>query len=144
MSWLTPTISELQASLGSDEIDLLASKSVADGQKLVDQALARTVNLVRSSVRRSGVDMGPAGTIPVEAEEHAMELAACSLLRRLNIELKASRKDARADAIAWLAAVAKNEVQVVPYGADETMPGGQHPRIKPRLRTFGRGQEEGL
>ena len=144
MSWLTPTIDDLRGSLGADEIDTLSAKSVADGQDLIAQTLARTVNRVRSAVRRSGVVMGPAGTIPDEAEAYAMEIAATDLLRRLNIELKASRQAARDEALAWLKAVAKNEEQVVPYGADDTTPGGQSPRIKKRVRTFGRFQEEGI
>lgn len=144
MAWITPTIDDLRGSLGADELDLLAAKSVAESQDLIAQVLTRTVNRVRASVRRSGVAMGPYSMIPEEALEHAMELAASSLFRRLNVELKASRADARDEAIAWLEALAKNEVQVVPYGADETTRGGQSPRFKPRVRTFGRDQEEGI
>lgn len=144
MAWLTPTVADLRGSLGADEIDMLAQKSVAEGQDLVAQELARVANDVRSYVRRSGVTMGPAGTIPEEALQHAMELAATNMMRRLNVELKASRKDARAEAIAWLEKVAKNEVQVVPYGADEATRGGQLPRINARTRTFGRDYEEGI
>ena len=56
----------------------------------------------------------------------------------------ASRAAARTEALDWLKAVARNEEQVVPYGADEQIAGGQSPKINPRVRTFGRFQEEGI
>lgn len=144
MSWITPTIDDLRGSLGADEIDLLSAKSVAEGQDLIAQTLSRAVNRVRAAVRRSGVIMAPAGMIPDEALEHTMEIAASDLLRRLNIDLKAGRQSARDEAMAWLKAVSRNEEQVVPYGAEDTMPGGQSPKITPRTRTFGREYEEGI
>jgi hypothetical protein len=144
MSWLTPTIDDLRGSLGADEIDLLAAKSIAEGQEVVAQVLTRTVNRVRGAVRRSGVAMGPAGTIPDEALSCTMEIAATDLLRRLNIELKASRIDARKEAIAWLEAVAQNKEQVVPYGDDTNPTGGQTPRVTARTRTYGRDYEDGI
>ena len=144
MSWITPPKTDLLASIGSDEADLLAAKSVADGADVVLQEINRSIDRVRSAVRRSGVAMGPSGTIPQEALLTWADLAASSAFRRLNIELKASRAAARTEALDWLKAIAKNEEQVVPYGADEQITGGQSPKINPRVRTFGRFQEAGI
>lgn len=144
MAWKTPDAADLLASLGADEADLLNAKSVADGADVQKQVMQRTADLVRASVRRSGVAMGPDGTIPQEALQAWADIAAADCFRRLNIELKASRIESRKEAVSWLALAAENKVQVVPYGADEQTRGGQSPKVTPRLRTFGRDQEEGI
>ena len=144
MSWITPTITDLQASLGADEIDTLRTKSVADGQDVVAQILVRTVSLVRSAVRRSGCLMGPAGTIPEEALQPLCSIAAFDLLHRLNIEIKAARNTSADNAYKWMADLADGKAQVVGYGQDEQITGGVSPKINPRTRTFGREQEEGI
>lgn len=144
MAWLIPTALDLRASIGSDEADLLAAKSAADGQDVQGQQMARTVDLVRAAARRAGVAMGPPGTIPQEALQPWAEIAASDAFRRLNVEPKTTRETARKEAWEWLNKLAENKVHVVPYGFDEQMTGGQSPRINPRVRTFGRGNEDGI
>ena len=142
--WIIPTKNDVLAALGADELDMLAAKSVAEGQDVTQQQMDNARRRVLASVRRSGVPMGPAGTMPEEALDAWANLVASAAFDRLNIELKKSRRDARTEANAWLERVAKNEVQIVPYGADEQIAGGQSPKINRRLRTFGRFQEEGI
>ena len=144
MAWITPTKTDVYAAIGSDEADLLQAKSVVDGQDVLQQQMDNARRRVISAVRRSGVAMGPAGTMPEEALDSWANLAASSAFDRLNIELKKSRRDARTEAIAWLARVSRNEEQVVGYGSDEQISGGQSPKIIRRVRTFGRFQEEGI
>lgn len=144
MSWQTPTIDDLRASLGSSELDTLRTKSVAEGQDVVAQILARVVAMVRAAARRSGCLMGPAGTIPAEALQPLCNIAAFELLTRLNIELRPSRTTSRDAAMKWLEDLAAGKWQVVGYGQDETTVGGVSPHIHPRDRQFGRDYEQGL
>jgi len=142
--WLTPTTNDLLASIGSAEATLLATKSASDSQDVQAQIMARSVNTVRTAVRRSGCTMGPDGTIPQEALEAWAEIAVAALFRRLNVELKASRIESLKEARAQLQRFATNEDNVVGYGMDEQTAGGQHPHIHPRRRTFGREREDGI
>jgi phage gp36-like protein len=144
MSWLTPTIDDLRASLGADEIDILRQKSIADGQDVVSQVLARTVSLARASARASGCIMGPAGTIPEEALQPLCNIAAYDLLVRLNIELKASRRDSRDAASKFLENLAASRIQVLGYGEDESTTTGNTPIVNSITRTFGPTYSNGL
>jgi phage gp36-like protein len=142
--WITPTATDLLAAIGDDAIATLAAKGSDNTTDRMAQCMTNATNEVLSHVRRSGCVMGLAGMIPQEALTHWAFIAAANWYRLYDIEMAKPRKESVDAANAWLAKLAKNEVNVVGYGADETTRGGQQPSIRPRRRTFGPRHEDGI
>jgi phage gp36-like protein len=145
MSWTTPTALDLQASLSADELATVGSKSLAVDQDAAAQIVSRTVDLVRGYVRRSGVALGPAGSIPPELLAPAMDIAAVDFFLRLNLEVKQGRADRRRDAVQLLRDMADGKgVEVVGPEDDTVAQSVASPSILSKTRTTGRDYEHGI
>jgi phage gp36-like protein len=143
MSWQTPTTSDLLASLSRSELDDIGSKGADIDQDATAQILARTAEAVRGYVRRTGVTMGPAGTIPSELLAACTDIAAVDIFLRLGVGPAEGRTDRRRDALQLLRDMADGK-GVSPEGYGEADGGHPSPSFTDRTRTAGRDYEEGL
>lgn len=145
MSWTTPTELDLQASLSHDELVALQEKGVDTGQAPAAQIIARTVDLVRGYVRRAGVALGAAGTLPPELLAPAMDIAAVDWFLRLNLEVKQPRLDRRRDALSLLRDMAAGKgIQVSGPADDAVAAAAPSPSITSIARSRGRAYEDGI
>ena len=145
MSWHTPTLADLHGSLSADEIENLGAKGLGDSQDAAAQAIERSVLLVRGYVRRAGVALGAAGTIPPELLGPAMDIAARDFFLRLNLEIREERRDRARAASTILIDMAEGKgIQVL--GPDDDAVAAAHPlpSFTARTRTTGRDYEDGI
>jgi len=145
MSWSTPTLADLHGSLSADEVETLGAKGLGENQDAATQAISRAVDLVRGYVRRAGVTLDAAGTIPPELLGPAMDIAAVDFFLRLNLDVKDGRRDRRRDAMQILRDLADGKgIAVVAPDADTLAPGMPFPSILSIDRTTGRAYEDGI
>ena len=147
MSWLTPSASDLQAVLGQAQLDTFAKASPAldGGPDLITDTLAKVVAEVRGYLLPFTFDFGPDGTIPAECMRHAMVLAACMLMVRMNVELPKSKEEDRKAAVAYFLLVSKGEIRVAGNSiAANALKGAVLPSMQAKVRTFGRAYEDGI
>lgn len=92
----------------------------------VARVLAKTADLVRgyllASPRRPA--MGPGRTLPPALIGPAADYAAVSLIRRVPVEIRKERLDARAEAVELFKAVAAGGIAVEGHAADGETAGG--------------------
>ncbi len=144
MSWTTPTAADLIASLSEGERAKLAAAGVSADQDVDAQLIARTVALVRGYVRRSGVALDAAGTLPPELLAPAMDLCAVDALLRADLRPSEQRMQRRRDALDLLRAVADGTgIQVAGPDADPLATAHPAPSIEPIDRARGRAYEDG-
>jgi len=145
MSWLTPTVTDLLASLSHDELTNLREKGIELDQAPDAQLITRTVAMVRGYIRRAGITLDVAGTLPPELLAPAMDIAAVDFFLRLNLEIKPGRADRRRDALSLLRDMAAGKGILVSAPDDSaTAAALPLPSIVPITRTTGRDYEDGL
>lgn len=145
MSWLTPTSTDLLASMSNDELTALQEKGIEIDQAPAAQIIARTVDVVRGYVRRSGVALGAAGTIPPELLAPAMDMAAVDWFLRVNLEVKEGRRDRRRDAVQMLRDMADGKgISVIGPDDDTVAASSPSPSMVSIHRSRGRNYEDGI
>lgn len=145
--WRKVTRDDILATISEAEVDAFATSGgfTADPIELLAE---RAAALVRDYLRTNGnVRMSPVeGEIPVSCISPAMDYLAIDILKRLDIEPSAVRKDARRDAKAYFDRIAEGKITPESYGAAESsISGGPGCEIvtESRLRASS-GKLEGL
>ncbi len=121
MAWRTPTLQDIAATLSQKELEAYrTSPDFASGADPVEDLLKRTAAMVRGYVRKNKqVRMSAASyDIPESLISPAMDYAAFDVLKRMPVEIKEPRKDARQQALDLFKAVANGEV--TPESFDES------------------------
>jgi len=145
MSWSTPTVADLVASLSEGERAKLAAAATASGQEVDAQLIARTCAMVRGYVRRSGVALGAAGTIPPELVAPAMDIAAVDALLRADLRPSEQRMQRRRDAYELLRDMAAGRgMQVSGPDEDPLAAAIPAPSIESIDRSRGRDYSDGI
>jgi phage gp36-like protein len=145
MSWITPTRSNLLASVSKDELEKAASLGIEMDQDIVAEIISRTVNFVRGYIRKGGYEMGDSGKLPQELLAPAMDYAAFDLFKRIGGKLSDERKAARNDALQIFKSVAKSEVGLEdPAGSDAASTAASAPSMSSATRNYGRDNEDGI
>ena len=113
--WRQLTEDDLVATLSRKEVDAYRNDFEIDP---VPTLLAETTAWVRGYIRTNGnVRMDPnESTLPESVISPAMDYVAIKILKRLNIEPKEIRKQARTDAISYFEQIASCKVNPESFG----------------------------
>ena len=113
--WRQLTEDDLVATLSRKEVDAYRNDFEIDP---VPTLLAETTAWVRGYIRTNGnVRMDPnESTLPESVVSPAMDYVAIKILKRLNIEPKEIRKQARTDAISYFEQIAAGKVNPESFG----------------------------
>lgn len=145
MAWIAPTRENLTAALSIDEQRFYREKLATEEDGLVASVLERAVARCWGYLRKSGVRLGAAGTLPPEVLPYAMDLAAYNLIVRINLIPSEGRTRLNEEAIAFLEKVAEGDATVEPGTeavADQYT--DSIPLIAKPDRMFTRQREEGI
>lgn len=112
--WRKPTETDLTAALSIDERRFYLERFAVDADAIVPAVIARAVDRCWGYLRRSGVTLGEAGTLPPEVMPAAMDIACHNLIVRINLTPSEARQRLYEDAVAYLEGVAKGETSVEP------------------------------
>lgn len=123
MAWRKPTEEDLTTALSIDERRFYMERFAVDADAIVPAVLARAVDRCWGYLRKSGVALGAAGTLPPEVLPVAMDIACYNLVVRINLTPSEGRQRLYEEAIAFLEAVAEKKSAVEP-GAEA--PGEQY------------------
>lgn len=147
MSWITITTAAVQSRLADAELDAARTAAVAEGQAdPLTEVIERVISEVRGRVAANSANvLGESGTIPDECEDAALALITFRLYSRLPVTIPDARKEAKSDALTFLAAVAAGQVAIIPPStAAAVQATSVHPGIRARPRRFSREQQDGI
>ena len=114
MAWRKPTEEDLTTAFSIDERRFYMERFAVDADAIVPAVIARAVDRCWGYLRKSGVALGPAGTLPPEVMPSAMDLACYNLVVRINLTPSDGRQKLYDAAIAFLEAVADKKMSVEP------------------------------
>ena len=114
MAWRKPNEEDLTTALSIDERRFYMERFAVDADAIVPAVIARAVDRCWGYLRKSGVALGPAGTLPPEVMPSAMDLACYNLVVRINLTPSDGRQKLYEQAIALLEAVADKRLSVEP------------------------------
>ncbi len=112
--WKAPTEEDLRTALSVDECKHYQEKMAVQADAIIPSVLARAVDRCWGFLRKSGVALGPEGTLPPEVLPVAMDIACYNLIVRLNLRPSEARTKLYEDALAFLGEVAEKKVAVEP------------------------------
>ena len=122
MAWRKVDEADLAAVLSQGEIDAFRQDGSTDGSDAVARLIASTAGFVRSHIATSGkVRLAPDPVwLPEGLVVPAMEIAAYTVLKRIDVVPNEARKTAYQDAKSMLKDIAAGNLAVESYGAEES------------------------
>lgn len=143
-TWITITQDDVLASVNNSELTAAIATLIASGQASPLTILIPSVSeRVRSYCRRRNT-VGPAGTIPLELKDAAIDIIIYRCACRVNCAV-VQKKPPYDESIKMLKDVASGEMGIsAPLTATTDVTSAPSPRIQEKHHNFGQRKERGI